>query len=33
VRCRGGDYDARMVDFGGRDFHRVLKQKFGLADR
>jgi NAD+ kinase len=33
VRCRAGDYDARFVDFGGRDFHHVLKQKFGLADR
>jgi NAD+ kinase len=33
VRCRAGDYDARFVDFGGRDFHNLLKQKFGLADR
>lgn len=33
VHCRAGDHDARFVDFGGRDFHHVLKQKFGLADR
>ncbi len=33
VRCRAGDHNARLVDFGGRDFHRVLKQKFGSADR
>jgi len=33
VRCRAGDHDARFVDFGGRDFHHVLKQKFGSANR
>jgi len=33
VHCRAGEHDARFVDFGGRDFHHVLKQKFGLADR
>jgi NAD+ kinase len=33
VQCRAGDHDARFVDFGGRDFHHTLKQKFGLADR
>ncbi|HEX3541621.1 MAG TPA: NAD(+)/NADH kinase [Acidimicrobiales bacterium] len=33
VLCRAGDHDALFVDFGGRDFHHVLKQKFGLADR
>ncbi len=33
VHCRAGDYDARFVTFGGRDFHHVLKQKFGPADR
>jgi NAD+ kinase len=32
VHCRAGDHDARFVDFGGRDFHRTLKQKFGSAD-
>jgi NAD+ kinase len=32
VNCRTGAHDARFVDFGGRDFYRVLKQKFGLAD-
>jgi NAD+ kinase len=33
IRCRAGDYDARLVTFGLRDFHHILKQKFGLADR
>jgi NAD+ kinase len=33
VRCRAGDYDARLVTFGERDFHHILKQKFGLSDR
>jgi len=33
VRCRAGEHDARLVSFGGRDFHHILKQKFGLADR
>jgi len=33
VHCRAGDHDARFVDFGGPEFHHVLKQKFGLADR
>jgi NAD+ kinase len=32
VHCRAGDYDARFVVFGGRDFHHVLKQKFGPAE-
>ncbi len=32
VHCRAGDYDALLVDFGGRDFHHVLKQKFGPTD-
>jgi NAD+ kinase len=32
VNCRAGDYDARFVVFGGRDFHHVLKQKFGPKD-
>lgn len=26
-------YSARLVSFGPRDFHRILKTKFGLADR
>jgi NAD+ kinase len=33
VTCRAGRFDARLVTFGGRDFHRILKTKFGLADR
>ncbi|HUQ40375.1 MAG TPA: NAD(+)/NADH kinase [Acidimicrobiales bacterium] len=33
VRCRSGRHDARLVTFGDRDFHRILKTKFGLADR
>ncbi|MDP9073281.1 MAG: NAD(+)/NADH kinase [Actinomycetota bacterium] len=33
VRCRAGAHDARLVSFGGRDFHHILKQKFRLADR
>jgi NAD+ kinase len=33
VACRAGDHDARLVSFGRRDFHHLLKQKFGLSDR
>jgi NAD+ kinase len=33
VHCRAGDYNARFVEFGSRDFHHVLKQKFGSPDR
>jgi NAD+ kinase len=33
VSCRGGDRPARIVTFGPRDFHQILKAKFGLADR
>ena len=33
LHCRKGDRDARLVNFGERDFHRILKQKFNLADR
>ncbi|HUR23034.1 MAG TPA: NAD(+)/NADH kinase [Acidimicrobiales bacterium] len=32
VTCSAGAHDARFVTFGGRDFHQVLKDKFGLAD-
>lgn len=32
VACSAGSNDARFVTFGGRDFHQVLKDKFGLAD-
>jgi NAD+ kinase len=33
LHCRRGDRDARLVTFGARDFHRILKRKFNLADR
>ena len=33
ITCRQGAADARLVTFGRRDFHRILKAKFGLADR
>jgi NAD+ kinase len=33
LRCRVGRYNARLVSFGKRHFHHILKQKFGLPDR
>ena len=33
VTCRGGPHPARLVRFGDRDFHQILKAKFGLTDR
>jgi NAD+ kinase len=33
VTCTAGPKPARVVTFGGRDFHQLLKAKFGLADR
>ena len=33
IHCRVGPHNARFVEFGHRDFHHVIKQKFGLADR
>ncbi len=33
VICRASPHPARLVSFGGKDFHRTLKTKFGLADR
>ena len=33
VRCTAGAADARLVTFTQRDFHAILKTKFGLADR
>ena len=33
VVCRAGKHDARFVTLDGRDFHRILKAKFSLADR
>ena len=31
VACRAADHDARFVTFGERDFHQILKAKFGLG--
>jgi NAD+ kinase len=33
VTCTGGPKPARVVTFGPRDFHQILKAKFGLSDR
>jgi NAD+ kinase len=33
VICRAGRQPARLVTFGRRDFHAILKAKFGLTDR
>ena len=33
IVCRASKTTAQLVTFGGRDFHRILKTKFGLADR
>ncbi len=33
VECREGDHPARLVTFGSRDFHAILRAKFHLADR
>ncbi len=33
VECSGSDRPARIVTFGGNDFHSVLRQKFGLSTR
>jgi NAD+ kinase len=33
VECTGGRLPARIATFGPRDFHQILKAKFGLADR
>jgi NAD+ kinase len=33
VECRASRTAARLVMFGPRDFHSILKAKFGLADR
>jgi NAD+ kinase len=33
VRCTGGPGPARVVTLGPRDFHQILKAKFGLPDR
>jgi NAD+ kinase len=31
--CTAADVPARLVITAPRDFHRILKEKFGLADR
>jgi NAD+ kinase len=33
VSCTGGPLPARIVTLGPRDFHQILKAKFGLSDR
>lgn len=33
VTCRTGPHSARFVSFGRREFFRIVKSKFGLADR
>jgi NAD+ kinase len=33
VECRAGAHDVNLVVFGTRNFHGILKRKFGLADR
>jgi NAD+ kinase len=33
VECREGERPARLVTFGARDFHAILRAKFHLADR
>jgi len=33
VDCSPSDRSARLVTFGRRNFHRILKAKFGLSDR
>jgi NAD+ kinase len=33
ITCTAADFSARLVIFGPRDFHRILKSKFGLSDR
>ena len=33
VTCTGGPWPARIVTFAPRDFHQILKAKFGLPDR
>ena len=33
VRCGQGRQPARLITFAPKDFHQVLKAKFGLSDR
>ncbi len=33
IRCAAARHPAQLVSFGGSNFHRALKEKFGLSDR
>jgi NAD+ kinase len=33
VECTAASVPAKLVRFGGNNFHRILKAKFGLSDR
>ena len=33
IECQGSPHAALLVTFGARDFHQILKAKFGLEDR
>lgn len=33
VSCRAAAFDARLVVFGQRDFHAIIRSRFGLTDR
>lgn len=33
VSCRAAGFDARLVVFGQRDFHAIVRSRFGLTDR
>ena len=33
IECCGSPHAALLVTFRARDFHRILKAKFGLSDR
>jgi NAD+ kinase len=33
VSCQGAGFDARLVVFGQRDFHTIVRSRFGLTDR
>jgi NAD+ kinase len=33
IECRSSPHAAQLVTFGARDFHQILKAKFGLTDR
>ena len=33
LECTAASIPAKLVRFGGNNFHRILKAKFGLSDR